>query len=139
MFSQLRTLGFVSLVALAGVGCLGSPTSRHLVSVGDPMRVEISPMPAKTPIEWQAVSFKDGAWTEQVTAFSPTLDAAQLPSDVQLRRVFDIGADYASFTSLSLDFKPGAPYDVFINGQSLGTYDCTQKVSLSPPAGLLQA
>jgi calcineurin-like phosphoesterase family protein len=139
MLLNHRHLGFLSIVALACASCLGSPTSRHLVAVGDAVRVSVVGMPLPATNNWQAVSFKDEGWVEQVTAFSPALNAAAMPSDIEIRRTFDIGADYASFTSLTLDFAPGAPYDVYVNGQAFGNYDGTQKVTLTPAAGLLQA
>lgn len=134
MPSRALWVGSLAFVA----GCLGSPTTRHLVAVGDEVRVDVAAA-SLPPTSWQQLAFKDDAWPLQVTAFSPTLDGATMPADVNVRRTFDIGADYASFTTLALEFAPGAPYDVFINGQSFGSYDGTQKVTLTPAAGLLKA
>lgn len=129
-------LPLVTIVALSA--CSGSPTSRHLVAVGDAVRVQV--VAADTmPANWQNTTFSDHTWSPQVTAFVPSMGDVPIPADVNVRRTFDIGADYAAFTTLTLTFSPGAAYDVYLNGQPFGSGDGSAPVTFSPPAGLLHA
>jgi predicted phosphodiesterase len=129
-------MGLVTVVALSA--CSGSPTSRHLVAVGDAIRVSIAAADTM-PADWQTTAFADHAWSAQVTAFAPSLAGVAMPADVDVRRTFDIGADYPAFTTLTLSFSPGAAYNVFLNGQSFGSSDGSAPLTITPPANLLRA
>ncbi|MGZ3438498.1 MAG: metallophosphoesterase [Polyangia bacterium] len=131
-----RWLPIATTVALSA--CSGAPTSRHLVAVGDAVRVTVAAA-GTMPANWQTTVFSDHAWPAQVTAFAPSLADVAMPADVDVRRTFDIGADYAAFTTLTLSFAPGAAYDVYLNGQSFGSADGSAPVALTPPANLLRA
>ena len=119
--SFYRYAGLV--VATVTVGCSFN-TTRHLVAVGDEVRVNVA-VTAAMPAGWQTTAFADSAWTTQLTAFVPTMGDVAMPADVAVRRTFDIGADYAAFDKLTLDFKPGASFDVYLNGQSFGSSTAT--------------
>lgn len=57
--------------------------------------------------------------------------------DVSIRSSFDVGADAAAFRQLTLEFAPDAPYDVFINGQPVGSGEGSP-LALALPSGLLR-
>ncbi|MDB4966059.1 MAG: Purple acid phosphatase [Myxococcales bacterium] len=137
MMSRKFTVLFVTIMSSLGIAaCSSGTTTRHLVSVGDEVRIAVG-APATQP-NWAALSFADASWANKATAFFENVDGA-MPADVTVRRVFDIGADYAKFRTLSLSFDPGAAYDVFLNGQNVGSSDGKSALAINAPAGLLHA
>jgi hypothetical protein len=138
MMFRLFTVSIVTAAALTTVGCSGGNTTRHLVSVGDEVRIAVG-APALEQHNWAALAFSDSSWANKATAFFENVDGSTMPADITLRRVFDIGADYAKFRALSLAFDPGAPYDVYLNGTNVGSGDGKTPLAINAPAGLLRA
>jgi predicted phosphodiesterase len=136
MLYRRSTVLLVAGALFSVAGCGGS-TTRHLVSIGDEVRISVGTLEAQP--NWAALSFTDSAWAARATAFLQSLDGATMPAEVTVRRTFDIGADFTLFRTLSLSFDPGAPYDVFLNGEQVANGDGKSSVSFSPPAGLLRA
>jgi predicted phosphodiesterase len=132
-----RRVAFHALgLAFAASGCAPGDTTRHLLSVGDSARMTTMSGTAAAS-DWAAPSFADQSWAAKVTAFDAEVPA--MPSDLLVRSSFDIGADYAAFRQLTLTFAPGAPYDVFLNGQAVAKGDGKADVTIPVTDGVLHA
>jgi hypothetical protein len=133
---MLRHRFAVAIVASLLLSC-GGTTTRHLVALGDEVRVSVTaPAPAES---WSAIGFRDDGWRRQAIAFVEPLDAGLMPADVAVRRVFDVGGDAALFRTLTLTFDPGAPFDVYLNGERVGHGDAgASPLLLTPAPGLLR-
>jgi hypothetical protein len=135
---EMRAFALFTGAALA-VGCGGGPTTRHLISVGDEVRVTVTAdqAQAQPPTQdWAALNFVDSNWPARVTAFAATVDTG--PSQIMVRRTFDIGADYEAFHTLTLSFDPHAPFDVYLNGERLLENSTATTATLTPREGLLR-
>ena len=128
----------VAVVAACLSGC-GGTTTRHLVAMGDEVRVAVTP--PQPAARWSALGFRDDGWQRRAIAFVEPLDGSLMPADVTIRRVFDIGSDAALFRRLTLTFDPDAPFDVYLNGERLGHGEggSDAPLTLTPPPGLLRA
>jgi predicted phosphodiesterase len=117
-----NVLGF-STACLLAAAC-SAPTSYHLVSSADTVKVLVT---ADTlPTDWQKTSFDDSSWQAAAGQVGPLTQAADgsMPN-VAARRHFDLGAQAATYHSMTLTVTTEGSWTAFLNGLKVAVSGAT--------------
>ncbi len=122
------------LIVLVAAGC-NFDTSYHLLSAGDPVKVELETVP---PV-WPQRTYDDQAWPIAVQALGPLAAVDGNPPAAKARSRFDLGPAWPAYKQLTLTVDFDGRYVAYVNGAALLDTTSRGPSVLTVPDGVLQA
>src|SRR4051794_22523041 len=120
MFNRPHVLQAAAVAVLASA-CT-SPTSYHLISTDDAMKVLVTGAP---PTDWSRRSFDDSQWQSMTVGGSVAVaaDAQGTMPAVCARRRFDLGPQADAYHTLTLRVGTTGAWTAYLNGTQVAQAD----------------